>query len=222
MIYFTEDTLAFLNELKANNNRDWFNANKKRYEQHVKNPYQKFIGDLIDALGPQYPALAITPKDAIFRIYRDVRFSKDKSPYKTKVSAIITPGGRKDMTSVGLYNELSGDDFRIYSGLYQLDATQLKNVRTHISYNMEEFQSLITDKKFVKVFGEVRGEKNKRISKEFQEDAETQPLLFNKSFYYFTSFKPDIVLKNGLIDKTIDTFLVAKPLSQFLKEGLEG
>jgi uncharacterized protein (TIGR02453 family) len=222
MIYFTKDTLAFLNELKDNNNREWFNENKPRYEEHVKVPYQNFIGDLIDALEPEFPSLAITPKDAIFRIYRDVRFGKDKSPYKTKVSAIITPGGRKDMTSVGLYNELSGDGFRIYSGLFRLDAQQLRNVRTHISYNMDDFASLIANKKFIEAFGEIRGEKNKRLSKEFVEDAEKQPLLFNKSFYYFNIMDAQVVLKEGLIDRVIKTFAIAKPLSEFLKEGLDG
>ena len=222
MVYFNQDALTFLKELQSNNNRDWFNANKKRYEENLKAPFLIFVGDLIEALRPHYDSLAITPKDAIFRIYRDVRFSKDKSPYKTKISAIITSGGRKDMTSPGVYIEFSADDARVYSGLYRLDAKQLKNVRTHISYNLEKFADMISAKGFVNTFGEVRGEKNKRLSKEFLEDAESQPLLFNKSFYYFTSFKPEIILTKNLVEKVVSTFLIAKPVSEFLNEGLEG
>lgn len=222
MIYFNEDTLRFLAELKKHNDRDWFAGNKKRYEKNVKEPYNTFIGDLIGALSEHIPGLAITPKEAVFRIYRDVRFSKDKSPYKTKVSALITPGGRKDMSGLGLYNELSSDDFRVYSGLYQLDSKQLKNVRTHISYNLDRFHELITQKDFVKTFGAIQGDKNKRLPKEFIEDAEQQPLLYNKQFYYFTKFEPNVILNEGLVNKVVETFLVARPLSEFLIEGLEG
>ena len=221
MTYFTQDSLAFLRELKENNNREWFNKNKKRYEQNVKIPFENFVGNLIDSFQPHFESLAITPKDAIFRIYRDVRFSKDKSPYKTKISAIISPGGRKDKTIPGIYIECSTDDVRVYSGLYQLDTKQLKNVRTHISYNLDTFDELISNKVFVQTFGEIRGEKNKRLPKEFLEDAEQQPLLFNKSFYYFTTFKPEIILSDTLTKKVVDTFLIAKPVSEFLFEGLQ-
>ena len=98
MPYFTKETIKFLNELKKNNNREWFNANKSRYIAQVKDPFEIFIGDLIEAMNPYFESLPIAPKDAIFRIYRDVRFSKNKIPYKTNVSAIISPGARKDKT----------------------------------------------------------------------------------------------------------------------------
>ncbi|MDX1315878.1 MAG: DUF2461 domain-containing protein, partial [Eudoraea sp.] len=92
----TKDTMGFLKALKKNNNREWFNENKSRYTKSVKEPFEQFIAEMIDAVSPFFDTLAITPKDAIFRIYRDVRFSKDKSPYKTHVSAIVSPAGRKD------------------------------------------------------------------------------------------------------------------------------
>jgi hypothetical protein len=95
-------------------------------------------------------------------------------------------------------------------------------VRTHIASNLERCADLITSKKFVHTFGEVRGEKNKRLAKEFLEDAESQPLLYNKAFYYFTSFTPEIMLSNNLLDIIVNTFLVAKPVSEFFYEGLEG
>ena len=220
MAYFTQDSLTFLKELQENNNREWFNSNKKRYEQNVKIPFENFVGHLIDSLQPHFESLAITPKDAIFRIYRDVRFSKDKSPYKTKVSAIISPGGRKNKTIPGIYIECSADDVRVYSGLYQLDSKQLQNVRTHISYNLDNFKKLISNTDFVQTFGEIRGEKNKRLPKEFLEDAELQPLMFNKSFYYFASFKPEMILSDTLTEKMVAAFLVAKPVSEFLYEGM--
>ena len=222
MTYLNKDSLAFLEDLKNNNNREWFNEHKKRYETTVKVPFENFVAALIDGLQPHFESLSISPKDAIFRIYRDVRFSTDKSPYKTKVSAIVSPGGRKNMTAPGLYIECSSDEFRVYSGLYQLDTKQLKNVRTHISYNMDTFNQLISEKNFVDTFGEIRGEKNKRLAPEFLEDAERQPLLYNKSFYYFATFKPEIVTNPNTVKTVTDTFLVAQPVSAFLYEGLEG
>ena len=175
MAYFTKETLNLLKNLKNNNNREWFNENKPRYVEYVKEPFEVFIGDLIEAMNPYFESLPITPKDAIFRIYRDVRFSKDKTPYKTKVSAIISPGGRKNKIIPGIYLEITPEDMRIYSGLYQLDSKELFNVRSHISHNLDAFQNLISDKKFVNTFTEIRGEKNKRILKEFEDDANGQP-----------------------------------------------
>ena len=219
----TPDFLTFLSELSDNNNRDWFNQNKKRFKSNVEQPFKDFVSIMIGHLQKELSGLDhLEAKDCIFRIYRDVRFSADKSPYKTKVSALITPGGRKDMSGLGLYNELSSDDFRVYSGLYQLDSNQLKNVRTHISYNLDRFHELITRKDFVKTFGAIQGDKNKRLPKEFIEDAEQQPLLYNKQFYYFTKFEPNVILNEGLVNKVVETFLVARPLSEFLIEGLEG
>ena len=220
MPYFTKETIEFLDELKKNNNREWFNDNKSRYLAQVKDPFEIFIGDLIEAMNPYFESLPIAPKDAIFRIYRDVRFSKNKIPYKTNVSAIISPGGRKDKTIPGIYLEITPDDIRVYSGLYQLDSKQLFNVRSHISHNMDEFQSLISSPKFTKTFKDIKGEKNKRIPKDFDADALKQPLLYNKQFYYFTSWPVTSIYQDNLIEKITDTYEIAQPVSEFLYEGL--
>lgn len=220
MVYFTKETLTFLKKLKKNNNREWFNDNKPRYIEFVKNPFEIFIGDLIEAMSPYFESLSITPKDAIFRIYRDVRFSKDKTPYKTNVSAIISPGGRKNKTIPGIYLEITPDDMRIYSGLYQLDTKQLFNVRSHISHNLDEFQRLISSKKFVKTFTDIKGEKNKRIPKDFEDDAIRQPLLFNKQFYFYTTWPVETIYDKNLLKKITETFTIAQPVSEFLYEGL--
>ncbi len=220
MAYFTKATLRLLKELKKNNNREWFNENKPNYIEHVKEPFEAFIGDLIEAMEPYFESLSITPKDAIFRIYRDVRFGKDKTPYKTKVSAIISPGGRKDKIMPGVYLEISPDDMRVYSGLYQLDSKQLFNIRSHITHNLSEFENLISNSKFVKTFTEIKGEKNKRIQKEFEDDAIKQPLLYNKQFYFFTSWSANTIHDENLIEKVVKTYTIAQPVSEFLYEGI--
>ena len=221
MTHLTKELTRFLSELKNNNNREWFNANKSRYLEHVKEPFEQFIGELIEAMSPHFDSLAITPKEAIFRIYRDVRFSKDKSPYKVQVSALVNPGGRKAMTRPGIYIEITPEHLRIYSGMYQLDSKQLRNLRSHISHNLDHFASLISDKKFSKTFGEIRGEKNKKIPKEYEEDAKSQPLLYNKQFYYFTEWDSSVIEDKHLVEKITKVFLIAKPLSEFLYEGIQ-
>ncbi len=222
MAYFTKNFLQFIRDLSANNDRDWFNANKKRYEEHVKKPFEAFVGVVIDDMQKIDRNVLITPKDAIFRIYRDTRFSKDKTPYKTQVSAIVSAGGRKNKSTPGLYIQFSGEDARIYSGAYELDKNALQNVREKIASDLAGFNALINDKKFKNTFGEIQGEKNKRIPKEFQEIEKEQPLIANKQFYYFAKFEPEIVLDPDLPKIMIDHFKVAQPLGNYLWEASKG
>ena len=129
--------------------------------------------------------MAITPKDAIFRLNRDIRFSKDKTPYKIHMAALISPGGKADKTTPAMYLQANHMDIRVYSGSHMLEKDQLYGVRKQIASNLDEFYKLISDKKFVQTFGEIHGERNKRLDPEFQKVFEKQPLLANKSFYYF-------------------------------------
>lgn len=220
MPHFTPAFTDFFHQLEINNDRDWFNANKKLYEKEVKKPFELFVGALIDRMQAVDRNILITPKDAIFRIYRDTRFSKDKTPYKTQVSAILSPGGRKDMDYPGMYIELGGKHVRVYSGSYQPDKNQLEKIREKIITEGKRFQSLISDKEFVKHYGEIRGEKYKVLPKEIKEEAEKQPVLFNKQFYYFSEWKPEVVTKADFLDQIMTRYQVARPLTEFFIEAL--
>jgi uncharacterized protein (TIGR02453 family) len=222
MAYFTNEFLRFLSELSANNDRDWFNANKKRYEDHVKKPFEAFVQHMIDEMQQLNRNILITPKDAIFRIYRDTRFSNDKTPYKTFVSAIVSSGGRTNKSTPGIYIQFSAEDARVYSGAYEPDKNELQNIRAGIASNLKEFNALINDKSFKSKFGEIQGEKNKRIPKEFEEAAKQQPLIANKQFYYFAKFEPEIILDPKLPKIMMDHFKVALPLGNFLWEASKG
>ncbi len=222
MSYFTPEFLKFLRELPANNNRDWFQENKKHYEKFVKFPFEQFITDLIQAFAKEGLAVGeLTAKECIFRIYRDVRFGLDKSPYKIHVSALIAPGGRKSMNSFGAYVELSGEHVRLYSGSYQPTSQELLQIRQKIYEEPERLQKLISDKKFKQNFGEIRGEKNKRINKPFSEIIEKQPLILNKSFYYFKHYEPEIVLEKDFIQQLIKDYKIIQPLNQYFEEAIK-
>jgi uncharacterized protein (TIGR02453 family) len=221
MPWFTPEFEKFLKELKSNNDKDWFNANKKRYEKDVKIPFEKFIGDMILRMQMYDPKCRIQPKDAIFRIYRDVRFSKDKTPYKIQVSAVVSTGGRKDMTLSGMYLEMGDKHLRIYGGVYMPDKDQLQAIRQEILYNQKDFESLISEKQFKKHFGEIRGEKNKRFSTEFAEIQDQQPLIANKQFYYFSDLDPSLITSDSLVDKLYELYEISQPIRQFLHPPLQ-
>lgn len=220
MPYFTKDFLDFFKELAANNNKDWFAENKKRYERSVKDPFNVFIQDVIDRTAKLDKRFEGEAKDAVFRIYKDVRFSKDKTPYKLQTSALIAPGGRKlGMGTPGMYLELGPEHFRFYSGLYMPEKDVLQRVREYIMAHSNELDKLVSDKTFVKNFGELRGEKNKVLPKEFKAAAETQPLLFNKQFYFFASLPPETVLQDDFADVVMGYFKASEPMRDFLTKA---
>ena len=220
MTYFTKDFLKFFKDLEKNNDREWFHANKKNYEEKVKKPFEHFVAIMIDKMQAIDANIVITPKDAIFRIHRDVRFSKDKSPYKLHVSAIISKGGRKDMSSPGIYLQLNHKEFGIYSGAYMPDKNQLQGIREAIASDLSGFKKLINAAPFVKKFGTVQGEQNKRIPSEFKEIVKEQPLIANKQFYYNANLPAETALDPKLPKIVMDHYKASLPLSRFIAEAI--
>lgn len=217
MAYFEPDFLEFFKELAANNHKDWFDENRQRYHKIVKDPFRAFVSDLIAEVQKDDPRVDIGPSDAIFRINRDIRFSKDKMPYKIHVSAIISRYGKKDKSYPGLYVHFDPEHARFYGGLYRLTPDQTNDMRYAIAENMNDFNDLINAPKFVKTFGEIQGEKAKRIPKELKKKAEEQPLIFNKSLYYSATEPPETVLSDNLLDITMQYYYDNKPMQQFLE-----
>jgi uncharacterized protein (TIGR02453 family) len=160
-------------------------------------------------------------KDAIFRINRDIRFSKDKSPYKLQMGAVIAPGGRKEGMGIpGMYLELSPAHFRFYSGVYMPEKEVLYNIRDYIMKHSKELDKLVSDKEFVSKFGELRGEKNKVLPKEFKAAAEEQPFLFNKQFYFFAELPAETILRDDFAEVIMEHFEASQPVRQFLTKAI--
>lgn len=218
--HFTQDFFAFFKELAPNNHKDWFDLNRKRYKTVVKVPFENFVIDLIEMVKKHDKSVNVLPKDCIFRINRDVRFSKNKEPYKIQMSAVVNAGGKKNMTKPGVYVEITPEWVRVYMGVYSPSKEQLLHLRTSIANKAKKFEGLINDPKFIKTFGHVRGEKNKRIDKSLQEAAAKQDLIFNKNFYFFHEMQPDYALKDDFIDRIEKVYLQGKPLSDFLDIGM--
>ncbi len=220
MTYFTNDFVSFFSELSENNNREWFAENKQRYETSVKHPFEQFMKEILHRVFMDDEKIQLTPKEAIFRIYRDVRFSKDKSPYKTHASAVISSGGRKNYTIPGYYLELSQAGIKFYAGAHILKSGELNNLRKFISEEENDFSEIINDKKFRSIFGDVLGEKNRRIPKEFVYFAEKNPIIYNKQFYVLGNEKHDVITTENLTDIIMEYYHVSKPFVNFLAEGI--
>ncbi|MGZ3880138.1 MAG: DUF2461 domain-containing protein [Flavisolibacter sp.] len=217
-------TLKFLSQLKKNNNKPWFDAHRAQYEA-ARIDFTNFIQLVIDALQKTDTTITgITAKDSQFRINRDIRFSKDKRPYKENFGAFIARGGKKSIYA-GYYFHLAPGNSFVGGGLWQPEPANLKKVRQEIDYNWEEFQSIVKNKNFKKTFGDLyKGEDMslKRMPKGYEEDHPAIDYLKLQSLIAETTFTDDELTKATLHKKTLAAFQALQPLLNFINRGLEG
>ena len=211
--------IEFLIDLKENNNRDWFKANKEYFEE-AKQEFQDMVEYLIPALAVTNPALAnLEAKDTIFRIYRDVRFGKDKSPYKISMGAIMAPGGRKSQFAGHYFHIEPGGSF-LAGGSYSPPSDRLKNIRSEIYYNSSEFKSIISAVDFKKYFGEIEGSKLKRPPVGFPKDFEDIELLKLKDYTVFHRIDDSAVSNPDFLSNAVGIFEKMNPFIGFLNRAL--
>lgn len=221
MAYFTPAFINFFKELSQNNSTEWFNENRKTYEKEVKKPFALFVEEMIKRIQKHEPDVQIKAADAITRINKDIRFSKDKTPYNTHVSANISAYGKKDKSYPGFYFQLSPEKVSIFGGSYMVEPSTLQKIRSHIAENPDAFAAAYNDKNFKEKFGAIQGDQHKRLPEEFQQMAAKEPLIANKQFYYSADLKPDIILEETLPDKLMEYYFAARKLNDFLKEALQ-
>lgn len=220
MAYFDKAFLDFYRELAENNHKQWFDANRKRYEQVVKQPFRLFVKDLIQQMRFFDPELYVEPRDVVFRVNRDVRFARDKSPYKNHAAANIARGGRKDERP-GFYVHFGAEEVIIGGGCYWLSTQQLQAVREVIADQLPEFQNITQDNGFQSYWGTIQGDQHKRLPKEFKDVYEAEPLIANKQFYTWRSLEPELILRNDLMEVTMAFYMALKPLNDFLYQAFE-
>lgn len=224
MIYFTEAFNDFFKGLAPNNNKDWFHANKKQYERAVKKPFDKFLEDLIANIKQQYlPTLDIAPKDAKFRINRDIRFAKDKTPYKMHVSAVIAPQGKKDREATGLYLQLGVGEIWLGGGSYAIGKDNLLAIRQYLATHPNELQQVINAPLFKTVYPEgIQGEKNKRLPKSLQAAAAQQPLIANKQLYFMATYEDEsLITQPDFMAFVLQHYKAGIQFNQLLKTALQ-
>lgn len=215
-----KSTIDFLKKLKKNNNRDWFNANKKLYED-AKMDFDTFVYELIQEIAEFDESIAdIQPKDCTFRIYKDVRFSKDKSPYKINFGAAIQEGGRKSGVA-GYYIHVQPGEFFLAGGIYMPDADKLLKIRMAIASHPEDFFEIIKNKDFRKNFKELWvSDKLKTAPKGFDKEHLAVEYLKLKSFLAWKDLNDSEVLQKGIIKKAAKIFKTMQPFNDFLNEAI--
>lgn len=224
MQYFTEEFNNFFKGLAANNHKDWFHENKKIYEKEVKKAFATFLTDLIKNIRDKYdPSLELEVKNAVFRINRDIRFSKDKTPYKLHVSAVISSEGRKNMQIPGLYIQFGVGEIWLGGGTYKPNKENLLLLRKHIARNPKEVKALSANKNFQKFYDGIQGETIKRIPKAFKEAHATEPLIANKQFYFMAQYEDDerLLLRKDLMDWVLEHYKAGRAWNQFFMAAIE-
>jgi uncharacterized protein (TIGR02453 family) len=223
MAHISTSTLQFIADLKANNERDWFAANKPRYVA-AHQEFLQFTDALIAGIGQFDPGVArFTAKDCVFRIYRDVRFSKDKSPYKTQFGAYVAAAPKKSEihTRAGYYLHVEPGATFLAGGAYLPESPWLKAIRQEIAYCTEEFTNILDGQAFKKCFGELEGEKLIRPPKDYAADHPAIELLKHKSFVASHKCTDQQVLSDGFLQHCTEVFRALHPFNQFLNRSTD-
>ncbi|MBS1934248.1 MAG: DUF2461 domain-containing protein [Bacteroidetes bacterium] len=216
-------TIKFLKDLKKNNNKPWFDANRKRYED-AKQDYAQFIQSVLEKHSKKDAAIKdLKAKDYMFRINRDIRFSKDKSPYKTNFGASINRGGKKSIYA-GYYFHLEPSESFVGGGLSIPAPQALKKVRQEIDYNLDEFKKIITSKKFKSVYSELyKGEDVSltKVPQGFEKDNPAAEYIKLKSFIAMKKLNEADILGKTLEKQVLEAFETLQPLVEFINKALE-
>jgi len=215
-------TIEFLKELKSNNSKSWFEQNRKRYDK-MKSDYISLAGRILEQMKDIDPSLdMVTAKDCIFRINRDVRFSADKSPYKTNWGIALHPGGKKFNLAAYYLHIEPGQSF-IGGGLWMPEAPLLSKVRKEIHYFYHDLVDILNNPLYKKTFGSLDvedGQKLTRPPKGYDAEDPAIEFLKLKSFTASTPLPDEMLTSDKLVGHIIDTFTILKPLIGFINRGL--
>ena len=216
-------TLSFLRTLKKNNNREWFEANRSRYEAS-KLDFEKFVETVLARLSLSDPSISeLKVKDCVFRINRDIRFSKNKAPYKTNMAMYISKGGKKS-NNAGYYFHCEPGSSFIAGGIWMPMPPDLKKIRQEIDYTFDELKKIISNKKFKQTFGDLEKTAETSLTrppKGYNEENAAIEYLKLRSFIASTPISDDILSSETLVNQLTGHFNTLKPLVEFLNRSVE-
>ncbi len=220
MKYFEPQYIEFFKDLEQNNNKEWFHNNKETYETYVKAPFEKFISDLIDEMNKCGEGLEINPKDCISRINRDIRFSKDKTPYNPHLTAFLSKEGRKNKTLPGFFIRITAKNIGMMVGAFSPDKDLLQKIRKKLMETNGQFEALIYEQKFVETFGEIKGEIQKRVPPELKVAMEKNFHISLKQFYFMTEIDPSHITSDKLMETVLGYYKTGKPVNDYLIKAI--
>lgn len=216
--YLNQSFIEFFNGLEMDNSTLWFDEHRREYLKNVKDPFKLLVTDTIDLIRVYNPKIDIKPQEAIFRINRDIRFSKDKTPYTTWVSAAISPMGKKDDKNAGFYFRFTSDQYWIGGGIHWPSTGRLKEIRKKIINDPDKFYEILNDKNFKKTFGDLKSDEVfKVLPKEIKAHVDEIPELYYKNFFAMQTGKiNDFIKAENQLNFITDKYLVIKPFLDFL------
>ncbi|MTB49525.1 DUF2461 domain-containing protein [Lewinella sp. W8] len=212
-----KSTLTFLSQLARNNDRNWFQENKPRYEA-ARDNVAAFADELLGKLAQSDVLETENGKKSLFRIYRDVRFSKNKAPYKTALSGQFKRDGK--LRRGGYYYHLEPGDFVVGGGFYGIESHDLKRIREELAVDGVPLREIMADPDFVRVFGYMRGEELKTAPRGYDKDHPNVDLLRRKQFYAFREFTEAEVLSDEFVDLSLEALLTLRPFFDYFSDVL--
>ncbi|MDE1176755.1 MAG: DUF2461 domain-containing protein [Edaphobacter sp.] len=218
--HYSPEALKFFRGLKRNNDREWFNARKAIYEREVKLATQTVVAAINEEMLRFAPENVQPPQKATFRIYRDVRFSSDKRPYKTHQGAWWARSGLEKTSGGGFYFHVAGDEVIVAAGVYMPEREQLLAIRRHIEANHEQMRALMTAKKLKSLMSEFDGNKLTRAPKGFLPDSPAADLILNRQWGFSAKLPVEVATTPGLVKEIVKRFEAAAPLVAFLNTPL--
>jgi uncharacterized protein (TIGR02453 family) len=217
---FTVQTLRFLRSLQRNNDREWFKARRDEYERHVRAPMIAVIEQLATDFQRVAPEIVASPKASLYRIYRDTRFSADKTPLKTHAAAVFPWKGLARHEGAGLYFEVAAKWVWIGGGMYSPLPPQLVRVREHIAATWPDIRRIAKSKTFRARVDALEGEKLSRVPRGFAADHPAGEYLKHRQFLAGREFPPELATSEEFYPTLVATFRAITPLVRFLNESL--
>lgn len=217
---FTNDTLKFLRALKRNNDREWFKARRDEYERHVRTPMISVIECLAADFRRFAPEMVASPKTSLYRVYRDTRFSEDKTPLKIQVSASFRWRGLEKGEGAGLYLEIHPQWVWMGGGFWAPPQPQLVRIREHIAETWPRIRRVATAPAFTRIAGVLDGEQLTRVPRGYPADHPAAEYLKFKQFLGGREFPPEFATTPEFYPALVETYKALMPLIRFLNEPL--
>ena len=218
---FPPEAMSFFRGLARNNRREWFQPRKELFDQHVKEPMLNLVTAINGELARFAPDYVTEPSKAIFRIYRDTRFSHDKTPYKDHIAASFGPRGLQKKGAGSFFFSVNHKEIEIAGGVYHPSSEAMLTIRTHISGTHKEFRRLLANRKLRGLLGELKGAALSRVPKGFEATHPAADLIKHKDWILFDSIDPVLATSPGLVDALVARFRAVAPVLDYLNKPLQ-
>lgn len=219
---FPPEMLKFLRQLAKNNNREWFQAHKDDYESCVRQPLYELVAALGEELDGYSPGFQTDPKKAIYRIYRDIRFTEDKRPYKTHLAASFFPKAMEKHAGAGYYFHIAPSEIFLGGGAYRPGPKELLAIRKRLSKETTAYRKLVAGPAFRRLFGDVQGSRLKRPPKGFSPEDPAMDLLLGKQFLASAQLPPAVAETPALQKEITKRFRALQPWIDWLNGAVKG